>query len=77
MCHNVWAHALEPESRNYQACWVSAATTEAQEPRARAPQQDKPAQREAHTLKQSGPCLLQAEKGSAKQWRPSAAKQQQ
>ena len=43
--HNCWACALEPASHN---CWsLHAATTEANAPRARAPQQEKPLQWEA------------------------------
>ena len=45
VCHNYWACALGPVSHNYWA--LSAATTEAHTPRARAPQQEKPPQREA------------------------------
>ena len=44
--HNYWACALEPASHNY---WSpQAPTTEARVPRARAPQQKKPPQWEAH-----------------------------
>ena len=43
--HNYWACVLEPASHNY---WCPrATTTEARAPRARAPQQEKPPQREA------------------------------
>ena len=50
--HNYWAWALEPTSHNYWACEpqplsLQATTTEAREPRARAPQQEKPPQWEA------------------------------
>ena len=44
--HNYWACALEPVSHNY---WSPCATTtEVHAPRARAPQQEKPPQWEAH-----------------------------
>ena len=56
VCHNYWACALEHVSHNY---W-------AREPRARAPQQEKPLQWEAH--------LPQLEKAHMQQRRPNAAK---
>ena len=45
--HNYWARALEPESRNYWAHvpWLLKHT----QPRAHAPQQEKPQQWEVHT----------------------------
>ena len=51
--HNYWACALEPGSHNYwarepQLLSLRATTTEARVPRARAPQQEKPLQWEAH-----------------------------
>ena len=48
--HNYWACALEPTSHNYWS--LCATTTEAYAPRVRAPQQEKPPQREAHALQQ-------------------------
>ena len=57
MCHNYWAWALEPESRNY---W-------APEPRACAPQ-EKPVQWEASAPNlESIPCSLQPEKARVQQ----------
>ena len=45
-------------------------------PRARALQQEKPPQSEAHALpRESSPHLLQLEKACAQQWRPSKAKE--
>ena len=51
--YNYWACALEPGSHNYwahvpQLLSPRVATTEAHVPRARAPQQEKPPQWEAH-----------------------------
>ena len=46
VCHNYWACALEPASHNY---WAHA-------PRARAPQQEKPLQREACALQHRVAC---------------------
>ena len=55
--HNYWACTLEPASHNYWACTLEptsqllslrATTTEARVPRARAPQQEKSSQWEAH-----------------------------
>ena len=56
--HNYWACALEPTSHNYwayepQLLSLWATTTEAHEPRARAPQQEKPPQREARALQRT------------------------
>ena len=53
VCHNYGACTLEPARHNYwaripQLLRLHATTTEAQEPRARAPQQEKPPQWEAH-----------------------------
>ena len=50
--HNYWAHTLEPVSHNYwahepQLLTPRATATEAQAPRAHAPQQEKPPQWEA------------------------------
>ena len=50
MRHNYWACALEPVSHNYWSPWAT--TTEAHAPRARAPQQEKPLQWEAHAPQQ-------------------------
>ena len=57
VCHNYWAWALEPANHNYwahvpQLLSPRATTTEADPPRARAPQQEKPRQREAHAPQQ-------------------------
>ena len=46
MRHNYWACSLEPACHNYWS--LRATTTEAHMPRARAPQQEKPPQWEAH-----------------------------
>jgi len=52
-----------------------AASTEARVPRACAPQQERPQQREAHTLQlESNPCSPTLERALEKQRRPSAAK---
>ena len=53
--HNYWTYTLEPTSHNYWACVPQllsphATTTEAHEPRAHAPQQEKPLQWEARAL---------------------------
>ena len=71
--HNYWACALEPASHDY---WSPCATpTEAHMPRARALQQEKPPQWEAHcTTTKSSPHLPQLEKARAQQRRPNAAK---
>ena len=55
--HNYWACALEPASHNYwarapQLLSPLATTTEARVPRAHAPQQEKPPQRDVHALQQ-------------------------
>ena len=70
---NYWACALEPTRHNY---WnPRATTTEAHEPRARAPQQEKPPQWEAHTpQRRVAPTRRSLEKARARQWRPNAAK---
>ena len=63
--HNYWAWALEPTNHNY---WAHV-------PRARAPQQEKPPQWEAHAPQQRvAPCSLQLEKAHAQQQRPNTAK---
>ena len=50
MHHNYWARALEPESHNY---WAHVPRLlKHMQPRARAPQQEKPQQREVHTSQQ-------------------------
>ena len=49
MRHNYWAWALEPVLPLLSP-WAT--TTEARAPRARAPQQEKPPQWQAHTLQQ-------------------------
>ena len=55
----------------------SARTTEVHTPRARALQQEKPLQWEAHSLQlESGPHSPQPEKARVQQQRPSAAKNQ-
>ena len=79
MCHNYWACALEPTSHNYwahepQLLSPRATTTEADAPRACAPQQEKPPQWEAHTAKKSNPCSPQLEKARMQQWRPNTTK---
>ena len=58
--HNYWVCALEPASHNYwarvpQPLSPRATTTEAHMPRARAPQQEKPPQWEAHAPQQRVP----------------------
>ena len=62
--HNYWACALEPTSHDY---W-------AHMPRARAPQQEKPPQWEAHApQRRVAPPSLQLEKARAQQRRPNLA----
>ena len=68
---NYWACALEPVSHNYwahvpQLLSSCAMATEACAPRARAPQQEKPPQWEAHAP--------QLENTHTQQWRHNAAK---
>ena len=64
MHHNYWAYALEPASHNY---W-------ARVPRARALQQEKPLQWEAHAPKWRVAPSPQLEKAQVQQQRPNAAK---
>ena len=64
MRHNYWGCALEPASHNYwahvpQLLSPRTTDTEARVPRARAPQQEKPLQWEAHAMQQRvGPACL-------------------
>ena len=71
--HNYWPCTLEPTSHNY---WSPrATTTEARAPRARAPQQEKPPQREACAPQQRvAPACRNLEKARTQQGRPNAAK---
>ena len=71
VCNNYWACVLEPMSHNY---WAHVLQLLKPAPRARALQQEKPPQWEAHTPQQSSPCSPQLEKACAQQRRPNAAK---
>ena len=66
MCHNYWACALEPGSRNY---WAHEATAEARAP------QEKPPQWEACAPQlESSPCYLQLEKSPSTSEDPAQPK---
>ena len=70
--HNYWACALEPASHNY---WAHVPQLQKPARRARALQQEKPRQWEAHTPQQRVALPSpQLEKACTQQWRPNAAK---
>ena len=71
--HSFWVCSLELLCHNSWACVLQ--VLKSARPGARAPQQEKPPQREARTPQlESSPCSPQLEKARAQQRRPSTAK---